>query len=63
MKIKMRTTMAGPKGVVVAGEVIDLPKGEAYALVEGRYADQIEGEPETATAEAPENTSMRRKAK
>lgn len=64
MKIKMRTTMAGPAGVVIAGQVVDLPKAEAYALVEGRYADQIDVEPETATAEPPENTAMpRRRAK
>lgn len=63
MKIRMRTTMAGPKGVHSIGDVIDLPKGEAYALVEGRYADQV-GEPEadieSASVAAPENTARAR---
>lgn len=58
MKIRMRTTMAGPKGVFVAGEIVDLPKAEAYALCEGRYADQLE--PEAAAIAPPENTARPR---
>ena len=60
MKIKMRTTMAGPNGVIHAGEVVDVPKAEAYALCEGRYAEQIEAEPEAAAMAPPENTARPR---
>lgn len=62
MKVKMRTTMAGPKGVFHVGEIIDLPKAEAYALCEGRFAEQVDAgdAPETAAVAPPENTARPR---
>ena len=63
MKVKMRTTMAGPKGVFQAGEIVDLPRAEAYALCEGRFAEQVAGDdaaPESAAIAPPENTARPR---
>lgn len=60
MKVKMRTTMAGPAGVFHAGQVVDLPKAEAYALCEGRFAEQVGEEPEAAALTQPETTARPR---
>ena len=66
MRIRMRTTMAGPGGNAGPGDVIDRPKAEAYALIEGGFAEQIEAAPttqeevETATVDQPEAAVTRR---
>lgn len=71
MKVRMRTTMAGP-GVptVIAGQTADLPPKIARDLIEKGYAEQVaeaqekkeekaqkpqKEAPETATAEPAEN--------
>ena len=55
MKVRTRTLAAGPRGVEQAGAVIDLPKAEAYAWIEGGFASQYEpAEVETAAVEQPE---------
>jgi len=41
-KIKMLTTMAGPKGVTVAGGEITVSDGQADDLVKGKYAVYID---------------------
>ncbi len=67
MRIRMKTTMAGPAGGASVGQVIDRPKAEAYALIEGGFAEQIESEtadvvaPETAEA-APSRRGRNRRA-
>ena len=64
--VKMNTLSAGPRGVLVPGQVVALPDEEADALVRGRYAEPVDWQPastgvavspegETATAEPPEN--------
>ena len=42
MRVKMKTTYAGPAGTAGAGQTIDLDKDDAYALIEGGYAEQVE---------------------
>lgn len=58
MRIRLKTTYAGPSGSCAAGGVIDLPDGEAYGIVEAGYGSQVE-EPgvERATNAAPENAA------
>lgn len=39
MKVKLRTTMAGPEGSYQAGTIINLPDEKAEALINGGYAN------------------------
>lgn len=69
MKVRMKTTLAGPGGNASVGDIVDLPKGEAYALIEGGYAEQpgsqaalpLDRESETAEAPQPETTAKGRR--
>ncbi|QEX18502.1 hypothetical protein FRZ44_38090 [Hypericibacter terrae] len=63
MRVRMKTTMAGPAGVWLAGSDVDLPPAAAYALIEGRFADQVDqpGTEEQAMLSAPETTARRRR--
>lgn len=45
MRVKMRTTYAGPHGTCSAGGTLDLPPPVAYDLIERGYASQV-GAPE-----------------
>lgn len=45
MRVRMLTLMAGPGGTFPPGTVRDLPDGEAYELIEGRYAEQLDFAP------------------
>ena len=55
MRVKLKTTMAGPGGVNRAGSEITVSAEQGSALVDGGYAEKIEPvkmpAPETATAE------------
>lgn len=42
MRIKMKSIMAGPRGVFDAGSIVDLPKSEATALISGGYATVVD---------------------
>jgi len=42
MRIRLLSVMAGPDGVYQPGTVRDVPRAEAYALVEGGYAEQVD---------------------
>jgi hypothetical protein len=42
MKMQMKTLMAGPNGVIKAGQVVELPEAEAQALIDGGYAISAE---------------------
>ena len=56
MKIKMKTAMAGPDGTASPGDIIDIPKSQAYAFIEGGYAEQVEDRAvEAAVVPATEN--------
>ena len=59
MRIRMLTTMAGPDGSARPGQVLDMDKERAVALLEGGYAETVKTKPETATAKAPEQTVTR----
>ena len=39
MKVKMITTMAGPKGTARPGTIIDVPEKQAIDMVAGKYAE------------------------
>jgi|GEM_PF-3996252 len=61
MLIKMLSHYAGPNGTCPAGGIIDIPsRVEAYGLIEGGYAEQVESEPpaiEQAVGVAPETAT------
>lgn len=42
MRIKLRTTVAGPSGSGGAGQTVDFPDDFARSLVDGGYAEVIE---------------------
>jgi len=42
MKVQLKTLMAGPNGVIAAGQVVELPEAEAQALIAGGYAVSAE---------------------
>lgn len=57
MKIRMRTTMAGPKISAQAGSVIDVSDSEAKVLCEGGFAELAEAAAPRAATEKAENAS------
>ena len=71
MRVRLRNLAAGPGGIMPAGSVAEVSEEAGQALVAGGFADEVaagpgepteetaEAEPETATAEPPEN-AMRR---
>lgn len=50
MKIRMRTSIAGPFGAAGAGDIVNIPDDKAEALVAGGFAERIGGVPEAAQA-------------
>ncbi|MGD9879021.1 MAG: hypothetical protein AB7E70_21010 [Hyphomicrobiaceae bacterium] len=46
MLILMRSTMAGPQGVVMSGETVDLPDAEAAWLLRQGSAERVVVEPQ-----------------
>lgn len=57
MRVRLKTLMAGPAGVHSAGQVLDLPTAQAYALCEGGYAEQVDA-PAPAPAATIETASV-----
>jgi len=59
-KVKLLTTMAGPEGCFVPGQVIDVDEKKAKELISGGYAEAVEektvkpAEAEAAAIEPPE---------
>lgn len=53
MKVKMLTTSAGPDGVRVPGQVVEVDKDEAKTLIEGGYAEAVEEPNHTEEEEKP----------
>ena len=43
MKVRMRTTMAGPAGVVQAGRIASVSRKRAKELIDGGYAEPYSG--------------------
>lgn len=54
MRIRMKTTMAGPEGVRQAGQEYDVAADLAAQLVDGGYAELI-AEPAAAKSPVPED--------
>lgn len=59
MRVKLKSTRAGPEGINFPGEVIDLPEDEAHWLVRRGAAQFLNGVPsvtviETAALVVPE---------
>ena len=56
MRVRMITTMAGPSGNAGPGEIIDVARDFAYALIESGAAEQVDDGP--AAPAAPETTAL-----
>jgi hypothetical protein len=69
MRVRMKQLAAGPLGIWLAGEEVDVPESAGEALVQGGYADRVAValevpsgntspplELETEMLEPPENT-------
>lgn len=54
MRVRLKTTYAGPAGVFQAGTVCDFPPAEAMALVGGGYADAVDAPVVPEAAVMPE---------
>jgi hypothetical protein len=64
MKVKLRTTMAGPEGVHLAGKEVDLPDDQAEDLLLRGFADFVRTEEtETAVSSPPEETAVKAESK
>lgn len=61
MKVRMRTTSAGPTGTLRAGQIYNLSDSEAKQLLEGGYADPVKAsEAETGDARPGPDTAARK---
>ena len=61
MRVRMKTTMAGPNGNAAPGQIIDVARDFAYALIESGAAEQVDDDPvapETTAIETPEKAVM-----
>lgn len=58
MKVKMKTTGAGPLWIASPGQEIDVPDETGIDLIQGGFAFAVGGAFETATAGPRENASM-----
>lgn len=45
MKVRMRTTMAGPDGVVQAGRIAEVSRRKGEGLIKAGYAEELKVEP------------------
>lgn len=58
VRVRMRTTMAGPMGTYAAGAVVDFADGLAQALIAGGYAEPVGSDAPPAVAAAAEMSSI-----
>jgi hypothetical protein len=63
MKIRMKTLAAGPDFLYQPGQDVDVPKNVALAWIKQGSAEPVRQERETATAEAPEQAVLPKKAR
>lgn len=54
MRIKMKSTMAGPEGVVSEGALIERDDVTAQELIDGGYAEAVGAIPAASAASAPD---------
>ena len=50
IKVKMKTSMAGPNGSCGVGQVIAVSAAEAHDLIEGGFAELVGTPPQTESA-------------
>ena len=60
MRVRLRSTMAGPSGVIQAGEVADLPEELARELIRTKQADAASGAPVVVTERAEDASAEKR---
>lgn len=63
MKIRMKTRIEGSRNGVrwpAAGNVVDLPEGEAHDLIAAGLAEPVQAEPTKATAAKPEKRTAKK---
>ncbi len=60
MRVRMLATAAGPGGVFLAGQVVDIDPKLAKAFIAGGYAEAVDKPtaPESAAIEAPEKAVL-----
>jgi len=46
MKVKIKTLLAGPGGIIQPGQIADVDPEQAVALIAGGFAVAVEGMPE-----------------
>lgn len=66
MRVRLKTIMAGPAGTASPGAIVDLDRAEAYALIEGGFAEQLDEAaiaPGGERAELPANRRAARRSK
>jgi hypothetical protein len=63
MKVKLRTTMAGPEGVHLAGKEVELPDDQAEDLLLRGFADFVRTDEEAAISPLPEETAVKAESK
>ena len=64
MKVRLRTTMAGAKGVFASGSVVDLPETAALHLLRTKQAEEyVEEKPAAIGAPESEEFPPRRRRK
>lgn len=57
MRIRLRTTVAGPALTAGAGDIVTVAPALAAALIEAGFAAPESGEPEQAVAPPPETAT------
>ena len=64
MRVKMRTLMAGPSGVVKPGDVIQVSSEYGAELIAGRFAIAVDAwECVETMSEQPAETAMRKRGR
>lgn len=62
MKVRLTTDLAGPTGFRNDGEIHDLPREDALALLRTGQAEPVVEPAERATRPAPENATNKRRS-
>lgn len=60
MKVRMKTTAAGPNGVYEADKVYNVGRAQAREWVDNGFAEEVTPDAEVTTVEASETTTRQR---